>query len=118
MKKEKSCGALVTRENGKTEILLLKHVNGGHFSFPKGHVEKGESEEETALREIYEESGLTVELDTGFRHVVTYSPAPDVIKDVVYFRAVTDNDKLHIQQEEITEAVWVPLESAEQILSF
>ena len=42
---EKSCGAIVYRKfHGNTEILLIKHINSGHWSFPKGHVEKGETE--------------------------------------------------------------------------
>ena len=37
---EKSCGAIVYRKyHGNTEILLIKHINSGHWSFPKGHVE-------------------------------------------------------------------------------
>ena len=72
MKKEKSCGAVVYRmEDGSPEILLIKHRNGGHWAFPKGHVEKNETESETALREIQEETGLAVDLDTGFRETVT-----------------------------------------------
>ena len=60
MRKEKSCGALVVRRGAESpEILLIKH-NGGHWAFPKGHVEAGETEEETALREVQEETGLTV----------------------------------------------------------
>ena len=58
MKKEKSCGAVVYRETGEQiEILLIRHKNGGHWAFPKGHVEKKETEEDTALREIREETG-------------------------------------------------------------
>ena len=59
MKMEKSCGAVVSRmtENGR-EILLIRHMNGGHWAFPKGHVEKDETEEQTARREILEETGL------------------------------------------------------------
>lgn len=88
MKKEISCGAVIARqtENGR-EILLIRHVNGGHWAFPKGHMEGNETESETALREIREETGLTVTLDTCFRAVVTYSPKPDVMKDVIYFAA-------------------------------
>ena len=58
---EKSCGAIVYRKyHGNLEILLIKHVNSGHWSFPKGHVEAGETEVETALREIKEETGIDV----------------------------------------------------------
>ena len=68
MKKEKSCGAIVYRQRDSwVEVLLICHKNGGHWAFPKGHVEKQETEEETALREIREETGLTVKLNTAFR---------------------------------------------------
>ena len=53
---------------------MIKHKNGGHWAFPKGHVEKKETEPETALREIKEETGLKVELDTASGEMVTYSP--------------------------------------------
>ena len=61
MTHEKSCGGIVYRKfHGNTEILLIKHVKSGYWSFPKGHVENGETEEETAKREIKEETGLSV----------------------------------------------------------
>ena len=60
MKKEKSCGAVIYKyENSKLYILLLKH-NQGHWSFSKGHIENEETEKETALREIKEETNLDV----------------------------------------------------------
>ena len=69
---EKSCGAIVYRKyHGNTEILLIKHINSGHWSFPKGHVEGDETEEETAKREIMEETGIDVNLDTTFREIVS-----------------------------------------------
>ena len=53
MIREKSCGALVYRDReGVKELLLIKHRSGGHWSFPKGHVEGSENEVQTALREI------------------------------------------------------------------
>ena len=83
---EKSCGAIVYRKyHGNTEILLIKHINSGHWSFPKGHVEGDETEEETAKREIMEETGIDVNLDTTFREIVSYSPRKDTQKIVVYF---------------------------------
>ena len=73
MNYEKSCGAIVYRKHhGNTEILLVRHIKSGYWSFPKGHVEEGETEEETARREIKEETGLDVLLDTGFRETVTF----------------------------------------------
>ena len=48
---EKSCGAVILRrgKDGKTEVLLVKMNNGMHYSFPKGHVEKDETEHMTIV---------------------------------------------------------------------
>lgn len=116
---EKSCGAVVFRGNGENRrVLLIRHVNGGHWSFPKGHVEKAETETETALREIKEETGLDVSLDTAFRSVATYSPAPGVTKDVVYFAASSPNKELLPQKEEVRSAGWYTPEEAEKKITY
>lgn len=119
MKTEKSCGAIVARktESGR-EILLIRHVNGGHWAFPKGHVEKGETEEQTALREILEETGLTVTLDTGFRTVVTYSPKRGVMKDVVYFAAEVVGGVAQMQVEEVSDMRWVALSDTDAYITY
>lgn len=106
MKKEKSCGAVIYKyENSKLYILLLKH-NQGHWSFSKGHVENEETEKETALREIKEETNLDVCIDNNFRYLTTYSPKENTIKDVVYFVATPLNDDIKIQEKEISEISW------------
>ncbi|MBR5521390.1 MAG: NUDIX domain-containing protein [Oscillospiraceae bacterium] len=113
MRTEKSCGAVVFREkDNNVQILLIRHLNGGHWAFPKGHVEKGETEEQTALREILEETGLSVKLDSSYRKVVTYSPRRDVVKDVVYFVAVADDSEAVAQEEEISRVKWVDMKDA------
>ncbi len=119
MKKEKSCGALVfyLKEN-KEQILLIKHSNSGHWSFPKGHVEAGETEVETAVREIKEETGVDANIDTRFREVVTYSPKKDVIKDVIYFFATADNYYTERQEEEVSEVMWVDINKAIKYVSY
>jgi len=55
-----SAGAIILREvEGKLKIALAQHARTAKSCvFPKGHVEEGESLEQTALREIYEETGL------------------------------------------------------------
>lgn len=119
MKKEKSCGAVIYRKNkGEMEILLIKHKNGGHWAFPKGHVEKKETETETALREIREETGLKVKLDTDFRASVTYSPKPNVMKDVIYFAAKADSDDTKAQPEEVLDIRWEQPEQALELVTF
>ena len=91
LKKEKSCGAVVfCSKDGNLSFLLVRQKNG-FWSFPKGHMEAGETEQETALREIKEETGLDLELIEGFRATGQYDLAhegePEVIKQVVFFLA-------------------------------
>ncbi|MBR2027751.1 MAG: NUDIX domain-containing protein [Oscillospiraceae bacterium] len=111
MKKEKSCGAIVFYlKEDKEQILLIKHANSGHWSFPKGHVEAGETEVETAVREIKEETGVNAIIDTRFREVVTYSPKKDVLKDVVYFFATTNDYETSNQEEEVSDIRWMDMD--------
>lgn len=116
---EKSCGAIVyRRHHGNLEILLIKHVNSGHWSFPKGHVEAGETEEETALREIKEETGIDVIIDSTFRETVTYFPRKDTQKVVVYFLAKAKNFEYVPQEEEIAQIKWVDIGYATSVLTY
>ena len=116
---EKSCGAIVYRKfHGNTEILLIKHINSGHWSFPKGHVEKGETEVETAQREILEETGIDVIIDSSFRETVSYSPKRGIQKVVVYFLAKAKNTDYTPQEEEIAEIRWVEIGRAQTVLSY
>lgn len=111
---EKSCGAVIWRAEGGARQYLLARHNGGHWSFPKGHVEGDETERETAAREILEETGLTADIDTGFRHVVTYSPKPGVIKDVIFFTATPTGGREHPQESEIADLGWFPFREARE----
>ena len=118
MKFEKSCGALIFRKNGDVTEVLLVHQTSGHWSFPKGHVEQGESEYDTAKREISEETGLEVEFIDGFREVETYSPAKNVMKDVVYFTARPTGGREKPQESEISELCWGKADDAAEVLTF
>ena len=119
MKREKSCGALVVRKNGESyDLVLLRHRFGGHWSFPKGHVEAGENERQTALREVREETGLTIRLLDGFRESVEYFPKPGVKKQVVYFLGEALGDKLVRQEEAISELKWASIAEADGLVTF
>ena len=120
MRHEKSCGGLIYREHdGETQLLLLKHRCGGHWSFPKGHMEAGETEMETALREIREETGLRVFLRESFREAVEYSPKPNVKKQVIYFIGFTLNEAaLRPQEEEVSELQWMEIHKAYDAVTF
>ena len=117
---EKSCGALVYRKHhGNTEILLIKHIRSGCWSFPKGHMEQGENEIQTAIREIKEETNIDVSIDDAtFREVVVFNPRRDVTKEVVYFLARAVSFDCEKQEEEIAEVRWVEMGQAAALLAY
>ncbi|MGH4124299.1 MAG: bis(5'-nucleosyl)-tetraphosphatase [Clostridium sp.] len=116
---EKSCGAVIYRNNDDNlEFLTISHKSDGHWGFPKGHVEKGENEQATAIREIYEEVGLQVNLIDGFRSTVEYSPKEGIMKDVIFFLAKAETQSVHIQVEEVKDYKWSSFVEAKEILSY
>lgn len=111
MKQEKSCGAVLFR-GGFNRTYLILHSTRGHHTLCKGHVESDETEHETAVREIGEETGLRVEFIDGFREVITYSLSPDRVKDVVFFLAKALDGPVICQPDEVADASFLPLEQA------
>ena len=103
---EKSCGAVVYKlENGR-RLYLVERTPSGKTVLPKGHVEAGETEAETARREIWEETHLVVSLDTSFREIAKYSPKPESEKTVVFFLAQPVNCDARPQPEEVDRLEW------------
>ena len=100
MKYEKSCGCLVVNQG---KVLMIQH-NEGHWDFPKGHMEVGESEEDTALREVKEETNINVVLDSEepFLLVKNYLRDYDIVDGTIqnrlvntyYFTGVTNSDDI------------------------
>ena len=117
MELEKSCGAVIVKAADTPQFLLVLQ-NDGHWGFPKGHVEGAETETETAMREIREETGLEVTIDDRFRTVDNYSPKPGVTKDVVYFLATPMAGRLTPQLSEISCARWCTFAEAERMFNF
>ena len=113
MKKEKSCGILVFDED---KVLLVFH-NLGHYGFPKGHVEEGETEEETAIREVKEETNCDARIIPGFREIITYSPKPNVMKDVVFFIGEPLTKDLKPQEEETSDVFFVNAHDALKMIT-
>lgn len=82
----KSCGVLPYRiVDGRKEFLLVFEQFSQCWSIPKGHMEAGETEVETALRELFEETGLTAQLDTSKSAVIEYPISPVGHKQVVFY---------------------------------
>ena len=123
MNYEYSCGAVVfTRIGGVPHYLLVraKDQREGCHGFPKGHMEPGETEEQTALREIFEETGLRVQLLEGFRAVTEYPlPCPpDTRKRVVFFLGEYEDQAVTVQESELADYVLAPFAEALKLTEF
>ena len=112
----KACGVIPFRfREGMKEYLILLQTN--HFwSFPKGHMEPGETEEMTALRELREETGLNARLISEKRAVSEYNMHPlERRKQVVLFLGEVEGD-IMLQESEIQDYKWVRAEELEMYL--
>ena len=110
---EKSCGAVIFAEKDGQRLYLLERMRKGHVSLCKGHVEGDETEHETAVREIREETALEdVEFLDGFRETNRYSPYPGCEKTVVFFLARANRTETAPQPDEVREILWLPEEAA------
>lgn len=120
MEYEISCGAVVfTRKDNEIYFVIVKSLEG-YYGFPKGHIEGNETEEETALREIFEEVGLRPQILAGFRTTDEH-PIPnkkDVIKRIIYFVAEYNNQQLCYREEELEGANLMTYEEAMKSFQF
>ncbi len=115
LRKEKSCGCIIIK-NGK--VLLVYEKNRNFWGFPKGHMENGETEIETALREVKEEVGLDVDIDVEKRYTLNYNIKNEIDKTTVLYIAKPKNEKLVIQESEIENAKWCDFEEVLNTLTF
>ena len=100
------------------QVLMVKHRAVGHWAFPKGHVEGAETEHQTAIREVMEETGVPIEILPGYRETTSYSPCRGVMKEVVYFWAKALSSQTCPQPEEVQIARFVPVGEAMKLLTY
>lgn len=121
MAKEKSCGAVIFRRNEKTFLYLILKYKAGHWDLVKGHSEGDESEKETVLRELEEETGITqAEFVPGFREKVSYffqRQGNTVYKEVAYFLAETPEERVRLSDEHVAYR-WLHYEEALNMITF
>ncbi len=118
MRHEKSCGAVVFAVRDGETLFLVERMQKGHTSLCKGHVEAGETEHDTAVREIREETALIVEFLEGFRERIEYSPEPGVTKEVIFFLARTADTYAVPQPEEVAAIRFLPFAEALGALTY
>lgn len=115
---EKSCGAVLYTMRGNERHYLLVTNQSGHIGFPKGHVEYGENEQQTAVREIFEETGLHVHFHPDFRESITYTIYTAVHKEQVLFLADFQEQDITVPQNEISSYFLVNYRQAMQTLNY
>jgi len=119
---ELSCGAVIFRRRQSVEFLLLRHP-GGHWDFPKGHVEKGETDLQAAQREIMEETGIPpsrLRFDDEFLRENRYSfrrGRQTITKTVKYFLAESVTGDVRLSDEH-TGYAWLPFREAHEQITY
>jgi len=121
MLREKSCGAVVfVRKDGVAKYLLLNYA-AGHWDFVKGNVEANESEQQTVVRELQEETGITgAQFIDGLREDITYfyrRQGLTIHKEVVFFVMEAFTDKVELSFEHVG-YVWLDYRRANEKLTF
>ena len=121
--KEVSAGIIIVRcGTDGHKYLLLQHANGSHWSFSKGHLEKGETEKDAAQRELSEETNLRVEkLIPDFKGKVSYSYCRNgtkIAKVVVYFLGfVSPQARVELSSEHY-DYRWLDYRDARDLLTY
>ncbi len=115
---EKSCGAVMyTEKDGVRKFILITNISG-HIGFPKGHIEMGENEKQTALREVYEETGVRTHIIDGFRESYNYLINGFIKKKAVYYLAPFKEEDIRMNIMEISEYRLCEFEEALSLLNF
>ena len=107
-----SAGCVVFKDDSVLLVSFSKRIG-----FPKGHVENGESMEETALRETYEETGVKARILQSKPYVVP-SARPGDQRSVYFYKAEYVEGALEADGEEVEKAFWVKRECVLDLLSF
>lgn len=117
-----SAGLVLYTDNNKTREYLLLHYLSGHWDFPKGKIEPGESKEQAALRELKEETGLSADIVEGFERSLgywfkDYKSGELVYKTVYFFIGYTDQTNVTLSSEHI-DYIWLPYDQAHAYTTF
>ncbi|MEO8209119.1 MAG: NUDIX domain-containing protein [bacterium] len=122
--KDKSIGIILYCKFPRSlKFLILKHKKG-HWSFAKGHMDKGETAFETAKRELHEEAGiddiefLSKKILIQENYIFLNRNKVKVLKSVDYYIAKSRTKKVKIDMKEIINYRWCTLAAAEKVITF
>ena len=115
-KHENSCGAIVF--NNKIKKFLIVKMFNGNWGFPKGHIEECETEVETAIREVFEETGIKINIVSDKKYEIKYVPNETTIKKVTFFIGITENEEVTVDEQEIEAYKWCSYEEALKTITY
>ncbi len=117
---EKTCGGVIyTMKNNQPYFFIIENKDSGHRGFPKGHIELGEMEKQTAVREIFEETALKLFLKQNFRSEYRYTMSGVIKKRCVYFLAeFSENSTPVVDDKEISDSWLVPYNQAIRLVNY
>jgi 8-oxo-dGTP pyrophosphatase MutT (NUDIX family) len=107
------------KKNGIILYLLLKY-GAGHWDFPKGKIEKEETKQEAALRELTEETNLTAHIDDTFEETIQYIfmyEKETTQKTVYFFTGPATSTDVKLSHEH-TDFAWLPYQDALNQLTY
>jgi 8-oxo-dGTP pyrophosphatase MutT (NUDIX family) len=120
---EQSFGVVPIYKSDKTEVkfLLIQH-HAGHWAFPKGHADPGETELQTARRELREETGidevLLITSPTFEEHYTLNRRGQPREKVVRYWIGYVQTQKVTVQEEEVRDHTWATLDEARKLITY
>ena len=118
MKREFSAGGIVFNNHG--QVLVTQHSQNKHWSFPKGLIDLGQTQEQAAVREVKEEGGVEAEIidKIGYNKYVYTLNGEKIFKVVTYFLMKYKSGDPKDHDFEVSEAGWYEPEDALKQLTF
>lgn len=115
----KKAGAIVLRNGiNEKEIMLLYRSEQKDWSFPKGHIEIGETRQEATIREIKEETGLDIKVLSELPDLSYTLPSGDKAELSMFLATPLFADQKFIRENISDDLQWIPISEAENILSY
>lgn len=119
---EQSFGVVpIYRKGNDLKLLLIQH-NAGHWAFPKGHADEGETEIQTARRELREETGINdvmlITTPTFEEHYRVNRKGEPREKLVRYWIGYVRDLRVRPQETEVQAYKWATLAEARQLITY
>tara|TARA_B110000438_G_scaffold298291_1_gene346257 strand:+ start:1334 stop:1792 length:459 start_codon:yes stop_codon:yes gene_type:complete len=116
-----SAGGVVVRKNKiKIDVLLCERISENLIALPKGKPVKGENENETALREVEEETGIKVSIQKKIMEIFYsfYSANSKINKKVIFFLMEAVSGNINNHDTEFDKVYWEDINVAKEKLTY